>query len=230
VRAVVLAGGLGLRLRPLTQVIPKPLLPIGEKSVLEIQLAHLKNHGFDNIVIATNYKADLIESYFGDGSKWGVNLRFSKETHSLGTAGPLSLLRGELREPFLVINGDILTNLDDGALLDHHRRERVSMTVATKRLSYPIRYGNVRSEGDRLLGIEEKPELSVEIVAGIYALNPSVLDHLPDDTSVGMDELINKLLAINEPVGIFRITAYWLDIGQLDDFTQAQEVYEEHFK
>jgi NDP-mannose synthase len=146
VRAVVLAGGLGLRLRPLTQVIPKPLLPIGEKSVLEIQLAHLKNHGFDNIVIATNYKADLIESYFGDGSKWGVNLRFSKETHSLGTAGPLSLLRGELREPFLVINGDILTNLDYGALLDHHRRERVSMTVATKRLSYPIRYGNVRSE------------------------------------------------------------------------------------
>ena len=229
-KAVVLAGGLGSRLWPLTQVIPKPLLPIGEKSVLEIQLGHLKNHGFDEVVIATNYKSDLLESYFGDGSKWGVKLRFSKESRSLGTAGPLSLLRSELREPFLLLNGDILTNLDFGALLEHHRGRTVSMTVATKQLSYPLRYGNVRTEGDRLLDIEEKPELSVEIVAGIYAINPSVLEHIPDDTCIGMDELINKLLQIHEPIGVYKISAYWLDIGQLDDFKQAQDVYEHHFK
>lgn len=229
-KAVVLAGGLGTRLRPFTHVIPKPLLPIGEKSVLEIQLTHLRNHGFDDVVIATNYKSELVESYFGNGSKWGINLRFSKEEQALGTAGPLSLLRGELSEPFLVLNGDILTNLDFGAFLDHHVRDHLELTVATKELSYPLRYGNVRTDGGRLIAIDEKPDLSIEIVAGIYAMSPSILRYVPDGKNFGMDTLINDLLAHNEPVGVVRISNYWLDIGQLDDFSQAQDIYDSHFR
>ena len=228
--AVVLAGGLGTRLHPFTQVIPKPLLPIGEKSVMEIQLSHLRDHGFTDVVIATNYKSELVESYFGDGSKWGVRLRFSKEEQPLGTAGPLALLKSELRDPFLVLNGDILTNMDFAALLAHHRRLGVALTVGTKELHYPLRYGNVRCEGERLLGIDEKPDLSIEIVAGIYGMSPEALDCIPERTNFGMDGLIHALLKQGRPVGVYRITDYWLDIGQLDDFEHAQAAYDKHFK
>lgn len=131
-KAVIMAGGLGTRLRPFTQIIPKPLLPVGEKSVLEITISKLKSQGFDEIILAVSYKSDLFESYFGNGAKFGVKTFYSKEKKKLSTAGPLLLIKKKLSEPFLVINGDILTNMDFGKLLKFHTKNKADLTLVTK--------------------------------------------------------------------------------------------------
>src|SRR5690242_7565158 len=170
-KAVILAGGLGTRLRPFTEVIPKPLLPLGEKSLMEIQIMTLKNHGFDEIYVATNHMADFVEAFLGNGSKYGVKLTFSRETKPLGTCGPLSLLRTALSEPFLVINGDILTKLDFQEFYKFATNGESLLTVATKIITHPFRFCNVGVDASNRIGkIEEKPDLHSEISAGIYGM------------------------------------------------------------
>jgi len=137
-KAVILSGGLGTRLKPFTEVIPKPLLPIGEKAVLEVQIERLRDHGFDTIILATNYKSEYIENFFGDGSRYGIDLKVSREDSPLGTAGPLSLLKKELQDPFLVMNGDILTLLNFRAMYEYAINLRAPMTIASKRKFYPL--------------------------------------------------------------------------------------------
>ena len=229
-KAVILAGGLGTRLRPLTEVIPKPLLPIGESNVLEIQIQSLKRSGFEQIYIATNYRAEYVKAFLGDGSKYGVQLFFSQEEEPLGTCGPLSLLRNELDAPFLLMNGDILTNIDFGIPYRFAQSVSSDLTVVTRQMITPFNFGRVISEGNYLKEIQEKPDFKQEIVAGIYVMKPEILDRIPDGEYFGMDTLIQKMLKEGSSVARFEMRDYWLDIGRVEDFEQAQDVYTEHFQ
>lgn len=228
-KAVILSGGLGTRLKPFTEVIPKPLLPIGEKAVLEIQIEHLKANGFNHIFLATNYKSGYIENFFGDGSKYGVKLMVSKEEKPLGTAGPVKLLQEHLTEPFLVMNGDILTQLAYKNLYDFAISKDSLLTISTKDIVTPFQFGNIHTDGDYVSGIEEKPDLRTTILAGIYIFKPQILELIPDDEYFGMDALIRKMLDLNLPITHYPIQEYWLDIGQVKDYEKAQEIYKERF-
>lgn len=229
-QAVILSGGLGSRLKPFTEVIPKPLLPIGEKAVLEIQIERLKNHGFDEIFLATNYKSAYIESFFGDGSRYGVKLTISKEDTPLGTAGPISLLKDKLSEPFLVMNGDILTLLDFSKLFAFATEQNRPLTIGIKKEILPFAFGNIFFEGDYVTDIQEKPNFELYILAGIYIMTPEIFNYIPYNTMYGMDLLIKKLLSENIKVPKYDLKEYWLDIGRINDYEKAQEVYKEKFE
>lgn len=229
-KAVILAGGLGTRLRPFTEIIPKPLLPIGEKSVLEIQIEHLKQSGFDEIFLATNYKSEYIENFFGDGSRYGVKLKISKEEKPLGTVGPLTLLKAELKKPFLMMNGDILTLLNYKLMYEFACENESLLTIGIKEYIMPFAFGNVFSEGDYVTGIEEKPDIKHNILAGIYIMKPRIFELIPDNIYFGMDNLIHKMLENKKAITKFEIKDYWLDIGQVGDYEKAQEIYKQHFE
>jgi NDP-sugar pyrophosphorylase family protein len=229
-KAIVLSGGLGTRLRPFTEVIPKPLLPIGEKAVLEIQIEHLKANGFNHIFLATNYKSAYIENFFGDGSKYGVKLTISKEDKVLGTAGPVKLLEKEFNEPFLVMNGDILTLLKYRNMYDFACTQETLLTIGTTEILTPFQFGNIKTDGDRVIGIEEKPNIRTTILAGIYVFKPELLKIIPENTLYGMDHLITDMLERGLPISHYSIKEYWLDIGQVKDYEKAQEVYKEMFE
>jgi len=227
-KAVILAGGLGTRLRPFTEVIPKPLLPIGngEKAIIEVQIEHLKKNGFDTIYIATNYKSKYIESYLGDGSAYGVKIKFSIEDKPLGTVGPLTLLQQELTEPFLLMNGDILTQANFNEIYAYAMRFPDSkLTVVTKLITTPFRFGNVETDGSYITHVEEKPDLKMEILSGIYIIKPAIFSYLKPETKFDMNELIMAMLKRNDKITRFLLDAYWIDIGKYDDYNQAKEDY-----
>ncbi len=228
-KVVILAGGLGTRLKPFTEVIPKPLLPIGEKSVLEIQIERLKKFGFDEIFLATNYKSQYIEGFFGDGSRYGVKLSISKEDKPLGTAGPLLLLKDQLTEPFIVMNGDILSLIDFSKLYDFALKQKSLLTISIKKEITPFAFGNIYFDGDRVTGIEEKPNIVMYILSGIYVMKPEIFKYFPDDEYFGMDSLILKMLAEDSIISKYELKEYWLDIGRINDYEKAQEIYNEHF-
>lgn len=229
-QAVILAGGLGTRLKPFTDIIPKPMLPFGDKSLLEIQIELLRRHGVKEIFLALNYKADYIRSFFGDGRRLGVKLHYSVEPKPLGTAGPLSLLRERLTGPFFVMNGDILTQADLSNVERFSARDgEAIMTIVTKVIATPFRFGAIVAEGDVVQSIEEKPDLSFEILAGIYRLTLRALDFIPDDTYYGIDHLIQDLLQRKERVVKHRLREYWVDIGMVEDYEHARKAYDEHF-
>lgn len=230
-KAVILAGGLGTRLKPFTEIIPKPLLPLGEKSLLELQIDLLKSNGFDEIFLAVNYKADFIESYLGDGSKYGVKLYYSTEDKPLGTCGPITLLKDILTEPFLLMNGDILTKANFNNLYKKALEfEDSDFTIITKIITTPFRFGNIHSEGNYVTGVEEKPDLKFEILAGMYIIKPAIFDTIPTDTYFGIDDLIHKLLEEKRPITKLLLKEYWIDIGVVEDYEKAKEIYKTHFK
>lgn len=230
-KAVILAGGLGSRLKPFTDVIPKPLLPLGEKSVLEIQLESLKKHGFTDVFLAVNYKADYIQSHMGDGSKYGIKLHYSVENKPLGTCGPVNLIKENLTEPFLLMNGDVLTKADFSDIYKFSTEYNESpLTIVTKIITTPFRFGNISSEGVYVTGVEEKPDLKFEILSGIYILKPSIFQYIPENEYFGIDMLIKKLLSKNIPITKYVLKEYWLDIGVVEDYEKAREIYDEHFK
>ena len=223
-KAVILAGGLGSRLKPFTEIIPKPLLPIGEKAVLEVQIEHLKEHGFDEIYLATNYKSEYIKNFFGDGSKYGVKLTISKEDKPLGTVGPLSLLKEKLSdEPFLVMNGDILTKCDFSKLYQFGTNINADLTVCIKAFVTPFRFGNINFVGDFVSGIEEKPNIKTNILAGIYIMKPAIFRNIPYNELLSMDKLINTMLEENSSIAKYMIHEYWLDIGRMEEFGYADQ-------
>jgi len=227
--AVILAGGLGVRLRPFTEVIPKPLLPIGDKAILQIQIEKLRDHGFDKIYICTNYKSDHIEDFIGDGSRYGVSIVISKESKRLGTAGPLSLLIKYLKEPFLVMNGDILTSLNFKKLYDFALNKDSDMCLAIKKDVTPYEFGNILFEGDNVLEMQEKPDIIKYILAGVYVINPSILNMIPNNQFYGMDLLINQLIDDKMKVLKYEISEYWLDIGRYSDYEKAEHDYKTYF-
>ncbi|PIN89505.1 mannose-1-phosphate guanyltransferase [Candidatus Pacearchaeota archaeon CG10_big_fil_rev_8_21_14_0_10_32_14] len=222
-KAVILAGGLGTRLKPLTSILPKPLLPVGEKSIIEIMLTRLKSHGFDEAFILTNYKSHLFENYFKDGYFNEMKITLSKEVSPLGTAGPIKLISEKLTEPFLVINGDILTTLNFGTLRDLHNHHNADLTVATKLMQIPFHYGIIESNDNIFVhGVNEKPSLGAEINAGIYFMSPNTINDIPEGF-YNMTDLIKKLLLNNKRVLKYKFDDYWLDIGQINNYRQAQK-------
>ena len=229
-KAVILSGGLGIRLRPFTEVIPKPLLPIGEKAILEVQIERLRDYGFSTIYLATNYKSDYIESFFGNGSRYGVNLKISRETTPLGTAGPLTLIQDELTEPFLVMNGDILTLLNYKMFYDYGVSKSFPLTLGIKKEILPFSFGNIFFEGDYVTDIQEKPNFELYILAGIYIMTPEIFKYIPKTQHYDMDKLIKKLLAEKIPIPKYEIKEYWLDIGRINDYEKAQNEFKEHFQ
>lgn len=229
-KAVILAGGLGNRLKPFTEIIPKPLLPIGEKSILEIQIERLKSSGFNEIILATNYKSDYIENYLGDGSRYGVKISISKENIPLGTAGPLTLLKGKLDKPFVVINGDILTSIDFNKFYDFANSKNELLTLAIKKEILPFAFGNISFNDDYVTNVEEKPDIITYILAGIYVMAPEIIDIIPENTYYGIDSLIKDMLKANMRIVKYEMEEYWLDIGRLNDYEEAQNIYNKHFK
>lgn len=227
--AVILSGGLGTRLKPFTEVIPKPLLPIGEKAVLEIQIERFKKYNFDHIFLATNYKSNYIENFFGDGSRYGVKLEISKENKPLGTAGPIKLLQGRLSEPFVVMNGDILSLIDFESLYDFSCSSKSLLTVTIKKIITPYAFGNIFFEGDLVTHIEEKPDIVTYVLAGIYVMKAEIMDLIPEDHYFGMDTLIKEMLTRGLPITKYELKEYWLDIGQLQDYEKAQTIYQDYF-
>jgi NDP-sugar pyrophosphorylase family protein len=222
---------LGTRLRPFTEVIPKPLLPIGEKAILEIQIEQLKKFGFDEIYLATNYKSHYIENFFGDGSRYGVKLIVSKEEKPLGTAGPVKLLEKELTgSPFLVMNGDIISQVDFRKFFEFAQKNDAPLNVSVKKMITPYAFGNIFFEGDRVTRIEEKADFTTYALAGIYVMKEEVFKIIPRDQYFGMDKLIIEMLSQNMPINKYEITEYWLDIGRIEDYSKVQEAYKSHFE
>ncbi len=222
-RAVIMAGGLGTRLRPLTFSIPKPLLPVGEKPILEIILNKLEQHGIRDIIVTTGYRAELIKTYFQNGERFGVHIEYVDEHKRLGTAGALSLVKGRLNsdEPLLVMNGDILTKLDFNKMVRFHDEQQAEITVGTKTFTYHVPYGVMDIEDGKIQSIREKPSVDFTISAGIYVISPSVLDAIPKDTYYEMPSLISSLIADHRRVLSYPITEYWIAIEQLGQYEEA---------
>ncbi|MBV8452670.1 MAG: NTP transferase domain-containing protein, partial [Deltaproteobacteria bacterium] len=212
-RAVILAGGTGTRLRPYTVVLPKPLMPVGDYPILEVIVRQLAGQGFARITLAVNHQADIMKAFFGDGSKWGVNIDYSLETKPLSTVAPVRLI-SDLPDNFLLMNGDVLTDLDLGNFLQRHVTERRLFTIAAARRLQLIDYGVLQIDlSNALTGFREKPQLEYLVSMGVYAVNRTVLDFVPTDTKYGFDDLMNSLLKMAKPVMVEPFDGYWLDIG-----------------
>jgi NDP-sugar pyrophosphorylase family protein len=209
--------------------MPKPILPVGESSVLEIQILSLGRQGFRKIFIATNYLSDLVTAHLGDGSRFGVELEVSQEQKPLGTCGPLSLLRDRLTEPFLLMNGDVLTTMNFRAAYDFALALPADLTVVTTEIATPFAFGTVLASGDYIANVQEKPDIRFEILAGIYVVKPAILNSIPDNEYYNIDSLIRSYINSGKPVGRYRITDYWLDIGTTDRYETAQTAYRDHF-
>jgi dTDP-glucose pyrophosphorylase len=227
---VIMAGGRGKRLKPLTDSCPKPMLKIGEKPLLQTILEQLVRQGFTRFCISVNYKSMQIKDYFGDGSKWGAEIRYIDEKKQMGTAGSLSLVPFHTQEPILVLNGDILTKLSFEQLINFHREHQAKATIAVATYGFQVPYGLIQANHDHLVGFEEKPVFSGFINAGIYVLNPEVLDCVPEDSFFDMNNLFKILIQNKEPVCIFPIREYWADIGGMKSFYAACKDYDNEFK
>ncbi|MGM0502720.1 MAG: nucleotidyltransferase family protein [Bacillota bacterium] len=221
---VLMAGGLGTRLRPLTEDTPKPMLKVGNKPILEIIINQFKEYGYQNILISINYKSEKIEKYFGDGSEFGVNIDYIREEKRLGTVGALKLAEDKLNgEPFFLMNGDILTKVNFNSFMSFHKNNGFDLTLATRRHKYQLPYGVVDIDGIEVNKLEEKPTYYHFINAGIYCLNPEMIKYIPENEFFDITDLINIVLEDNRKVGSFPIREYWIDIGQKEDYYQANE-------
>lgn len=220
--AVILAGGKGTRLRPYTVALPKPLVPVGDKPILEIIIIRLSKQGFGRIIITVNHQADIIMAYFGNGIKWGVEIEYSLEDKPLGTMGPLQLLKN-LPDDFLVMNGDVLTDINYASFFDQHIASKKIFTISSYRRVQKSDYGILEVEDNSLTGFNEKPEMHFVVSMGIYAVSKSVLEYIPQDQYFGFDALMLKLLQNNIKIGVIEHTGYWMDIGRPDDYQQAVE-------
>jgi len=228
-RVILMAGGLGTRLRPLTENLPKPLLKVGNKPILETIIENFAKYGFINITISVNYKADMIKEYFGDGSKLGVNIDYVEESKRLGTAGALSLIKERPQEPFFVMNADLLTNVNFEHLLDFHMMEHSVATMCVREFDYQVPYGVIEMDGSRIVSIEEKPVHKFFVNAGIYMLSPQVFEYIPKNEFYDMPTLFEDIIKDRLKSISFPVHEYWLDIGRIDEFEKANKEFTEVF-
>lgn len=228
-RVVLMAGGLGSRLRPLTDDRPKPMLAIGNKPLLETILENFIEYGFDRFYISVNYMADVVRSHFGDGKRWGVEICYLEEDQKLGTAGALSLLPEKPVEPLIVMNGDLLTKVNLSQLLDFHASHQVQATMCVREYDFKVPYGVVEFDGHRIKRIDEKPVHRFFVNAGIYVLQPAALDQIPANTYFDMPTLFEKLIAQGHSTAAFPIREYWLDIGHVADYERANGEFKQVF-
>ena len=226
---VIMAGGKGTRLAHLTQTCPKPMLKVGDKPLLETIIERFRAQGFSNFCISLNYLGDMISDHFGDGGPWDVNISYVREDEPRGTAGSLSLIRERPSDPVIVLNGDILTQMDFGALVSFHQEHGAAATVCLREYRFQVPYATVELDGARIQRLLEKPIQTYLVNAGVYCLDPEVLDLVPAEGRVDMPDLLNELMERGCPVGSFPIHEYWLDIGQMQDFHLAQSDYQRLF-
>ena len=227
-KAVILAGGKGARLRPLTVSIPKPLVPIADKPILEIILDQLKWYNFDDITICVGYLADFIKSYFNEGRKHGVKISYSHETAPLGTAGALSILdKKDFKDTFLVINGDTLTTLNFKDFLEEHKKHKSIISMFIKKYKEKSRLGVIKvNSNNMIVNYIEKPEDEVLVSTGIYLMEPEVFDFIKPNTALSMPELINILIKEKKNVYGYITDDYWADIGIPEDYEKANTEFE----
>lgn len=222
---ILMAGGLGTRLRPLTNDIPKPLLTVGERPILETIIENFKSHGFTNFAISVNYKKELIMDYFGDGENFEVNIHYINETERMGTAGALSLLTELPNQPVFVMNGDLLTKVNYEQLLNFHEDCASVATMCVREYEFQVPYGVIQTDHQKLISIKEKPTQRFFVNGGIYVLDPSAISEIPKGQFYDMPELFNKLIQQEKNVNVFPIREYWLDIGRMTDYEKANEEF-----
>jgi dTDP-glucose pyrophosphorylase len=221
-KVVIMAGGLGSRLGELTKDIPKPMLPLGNKPILENLITSFKNQGYIDFIISVNYKAEIIKNYFKDGAHLGVSISYVEEKERLGTAGAISLIKEEFNHPFIVINGDILSTLNYSELLDFHLQKKSIATMCVAKKTYTIQYGVIQFNQDNsITTIQEKPGYDFYINAGIYVLSPEAVKFIPEGKFFDMPSLFELLNKSNYKTYVFPINDYWLDIGLKDDYFKA---------
>lgn len=223
-KAIILAGGLGMRLRPLTFAIPKPLIPVWDRPILEVLIRNLKRHGVEDVYLAVGYRAELIRLYFQDGDKFGVRIHYSQEESRLGTAGPLRLIRDsfDLAEPVLVSNADIITELDFQNFYGWHLRQSAAVTVGVRQHDYTLPYGVLQVTDEQVHSIEERPTLTFQISCGLYVLNTETLDLVPSDEKFDMPDLIRAALRTGRRVCAYPIRERWVAIESVADLTEER--------
>lgn len=221
-QAVIMAGGLGSRLRPLTNETPKPMLQVGGRPLMEYLVQQVRDYGISKVNITTHYQPDKIRQHFGDGAAFGLDVSYVPEQEPLGTAGALRLLK-ERHETLLVINGDILTNINFRAMLEHHHDQQAGLTIGVTPHDVQIPFGVVDTDGDRVSGIAEKPVYRHLVNAGIYVVSPEVVDLIPERSRIDMTEVIEMLLARGVRIVPFVIMEYWRDVGRMEDFETAEQ-------
>ena len=233
-KVVLMVGGLGSRLHPLTENTPKPLLKVGDKPILQTIVERFADYGFINIVMCVNYKGHMIQDFFGNGRDFGVNIEYVLEKERMGTAGALSLLTDLLTEkpdePFFVMNGDLLTNVNFESLLDYHQAQKALATMCVREYDFQVPYGVVSVNGNQVTSIEEKPVHKFFVSAGIYMLSPNILNLIPENQFYDMPILFELMIALNDRVVSFPIHEYWLDIGRMSEYEQANKEYGEVFR
>jgi len=227
---VLMLGGLGMRLRPLTETLPKPMLPVGNKPILETIVKHISEQGFTEFYFCINYLGDKIRQYFGDGSNWGINITYIEEDKPMGTAGALSLIPNLPECPLIVMNGDLLTKVDFRALLSFHLKHQNSITTCVREYSHQVPYGVIEMEGQVITKLVEKPVYRYFVNAGIYCLNAQITSEMPKEQFYDMPTLVEDQQAKQQKTGGFPLTEYWMDIGHIPDYEQAQADYEIYFK
>lgn len=223
---VLMAGGLGSRLGHLTENCPKPMLEVGEQPILETIIKAINQYGFYKFTLSVNYMSHVIEDYFGNGSKWGVEIEYLHEKQSLGTAGALSLIEKVPEKPFFVMNGDLLTRLNFQSLLDYHNEHEVRATVAVIEYENEVPFGVVEHDGSYLVKMKEKPVFKHYVNAGIYILEPSCLELIPKNEAYDMTDLIDRLIVDNQKVAMFPVHEYWRDIGHVDELRLANKEFD----
>lgn len=223
-KAIILAGGKGTRLKPYTTLIPKPLVPVENRAILEILIGRLKKCGIAELTLAVNHLAELIMAYFGDGNKWGVKIKYSVEHELLSTIAPIKLIK-DLPENFLVMNGDLLTDLDFKKLYNYHLENKALITVATYKRIAKIDFGviDINKNENVAVGFKEKPEYELNVSMGVYVFNRKVLDFAPDKKPFGFDDLMLTLLDKEQTIKVYPYDGYWLDIGRPEDYEKANE-------
>jgi len=229
-RVILMVGGLGTRLRPLTQDTPKPMLKVGNKPILQTIVERFAEYGFVNITMCVNFNASIIRDYFSDGKEFGVNIDYVLEEKRMGTAGALSLLKERPSEPFFVMNGDLLTNVNFEHIFNYHMINKATATMCVREYDYEVPYGVVKMNDNKITAIAEKPVQKFFVSAGIYMLSPEILDLIPKNEFYDMPALFEKLIKLSKNVISFPIREYWLDIGRMEEYQRANEEYGIFFK
>ena len=225
-KVILMVGGLGTRLRPLTNDVPKPMLDVGNKPILHTIVENFAKYGYTDIIMCVNYKSEIIKEYFGNGDKFGVKIEYVLESKRMGTAGALSLLKERPKDDFFVMNGDLLTNVNFEYLHEYHKDSNALASICIRKYEMQVPYGVVNVRANKVTSIEEKPTQSFFVSAGIYMFSPIVLDFIPKGVFYDMPTLFGELLKQGFAVYPFFIREYWLDIGKMDEYRRANDEYE----
>ena len=225
-KVILMVGGLGTRLRPLTNDVPKPMLDVGNKPILHTIVENFAKYGYTDIIMCVNYKSEIIKEYFGNGDKFSVKIEYVLENQRMGTAGALSLLKERPKDDFFVMNGDLLTNVNFEYLHEYHKDSNALASICIRKYEMQVPYGVVNVRANKVTSIEEKPTQSFFVSAGIYMFSPIVLDFIPKGVFYDMPTLFSELLKHDFPIHPFPIREYWLDIGRMDEYRRANDEYE----